>query len=168
MKTSIIIAAHNEGENLVKTVGTCVETCGRLDHEIIVADDASRDQSIAQVKKRFPRVQVLTTPERRGVSPTKDAGAKAASGDVLVFLDGHCKPERGAIERLAASVERTAGGAIITPKVPALNTDKWKNNARQLGHGYYVRLADLACGWLPLGKLRRGGEIGKISTNPPA
>jgi glycosyltransferase involved in cell wall biosynthesis len=158
MRTSIIIAAHNESENLVKTVASCVETCGRLEHEIIVADDASRDDSVRQVGRRFPRVQVLTSPERRGVSPTKDAGARAASGHVFVFLDCHTKPERGAIERLVSSVERTGGEAIITPKIPALNTEKWKNCSRQVGHGYEVQLSDLSCGWVPLEKLQRGRE----------
>ncbi len=41
MRTSIIIAAHNEGASLWKTVQTCVETCAGLDYEIVVADDAS-------------------------------------------------------------------------------------------------------------------------------
>jgi hypothetical protein len=101
-------------------------------------------------------VQILTNPERRGVSPTKDAGARAASGEVVVFLDGHCNPERGAIERLVSGVVTTGGDAIITPKIPALNTEKWKNCSRQVGHGYEVQLTDLSCGWVPLEKLQRG------------
>ena len=50
--------------------------------------------------------------------PTKDLGARHARGDVLVFLDGHCKPESGAIERLVADVEQLAGQAIVIPSIP--------------------------------------------------
>jgi len=54
MRVSVIIAAHNEGAALWRTVGSCVETCAELDHEIVVADDASLDNSIELVLKRFP------------------------------------------------------------------------------------------------------------------
>ena len=39
MRLSLIIAAHNEGPALWKTVASCVETCAGLDYEIVVADD---------------------------------------------------------------------------------------------------------------------------------
>ena len=44
MRASLVIAAHNEGESLAKTIGSCIETCAGLDCEIVVADDASCHQ----------------------------------------------------------------------------------------------------------------------------
>jgi spore germination cell wall hydrolase CwlJ-like protein len=43
--------------------------CARLEHEILIADDASRDDSIAQVRKRVPRVQILTSPNAESRNP---------------------------------------------------------------------------------------------------
>ena len=54
MRLSIVIAAHNEGESLLKTVASCIESAGSIDHEILVADDASRDDSIKQLRHRLP------------------------------------------------------------------------------------------------------------------
>jgi GT2 family glycosyltransferase len=59
MRASIIIAAHNEGERLVRTVESVIESAGGLDYEIIVADDASDDGSIEETVRRFPRVRVV-------------------------------------------------------------------------------------------------------------
>ena len=42
MRLSLIIAAHNEGPALWKTVASCVETCAGLDYEIVVADEPVR------------------------------------------------------------------------------------------------------------------------------
>ncbi len=58
MRLSLVIAAHNEGSSLWKTVQSCVETCAGLDYEIVIADDASWDGCIDEVQKRFPQVRV--------------------------------------------------------------------------------------------------------------
>jgi len=96
MRASIIIAAHNEGAALWQTVRSCLETCDGLDYEIVIADDASEDDSAEEVQRRFPQVRVVRHMERCGAAPSKDRGAREARGDVLVFLDGHCNPEYGA------------------------------------------------------------------------
>jgi len=158
MRTSIVIAAHNEGESLWKTIGACVETAAGLDHEIIVADDASSDGSIEETQRRFPRVRVVRHDQRQGASPAKDLGARQAHGEVLVFLDGHANPEPGAIRRLVEDVEHLKGRAIVTPTVAALDTRRWRNTRSQVGHGYFLDLERFHCGWLPLNELREVPE----------
>lgn len=153
MRFSLVIAAHNEGAALWKTVASCIETCSGLDYEIVVVDDASFDDSLIELQHRFPNVRILTLPERLGASPAKALGAQESRGEVLVFLDGHCKPEGNAIERLVEGVEQLQGQAILTPTVAALNVERWSTSSGQLGHGYFVNLEDLHCGWLPLSEL---------------
>ena len=46
MRTSIIVAAHNEGTLLAQTLQSIYETIGDLECEIIVIDDGSTDQSV--------------------------------------------------------------------------------------------------------------------------
>ncbi len=158
MRASIIIAAHNEGESLWRTIHSSVETTAGLDFEILVANDASNDDSVVEAQRRFPRVHLISHPTRRGASAAKDSGAHAARGDVLVFLDGHCKPEHGAIERLVCDVEELAGQAIVTPQVAALDVKRWRNDPSQVGHGYRLDLEKFGCGWLDLGKMRKFRE----------
>jgi GT2 family glycosyltransferase len=160
MRTSIIIAAHNEGESLWKTVQSCIETCAGLDYEIVIADDASVDDSVEEVQRRFSQLRMVRHEERRGTAPTKDLGAKEARGDIFVFLDGHCKPEYGTITRLVQGVEEMKGNAIVTPAVVGLDTQRWRNSPAQVGHGYFLDLEKFHCGWLPLSELR-AVEIGR-------
>ncbi len=154
MRTSIIIAAHNEGESLSKTVQSCVETCAGVDYEIVVADDASADDSVEEAQRRFPQLRVVRHDERCGAAPTKDLGAREAHGDVFVFLDGHCNPEHGAIARLVRDIEELKGNAVITPAIAGLDTQRWRNSLSQIGHGYFLDLEKFDCGWLPLSELR--------------
>ncbi|HEX5110006.1 MAG TPA: glycosyltransferase [Vicinamibacterales bacterium] len=159
MRATIVIPSLNEGDNLWKTVGSCLETTAGLECELLVADDASQDGSPGEVRRRFPSVRIVAHDRRRGVAPTKDLGARHAAGDVLVFIDGHCKPEPAAIARLVADVEELNGRAIVTPAVPALNTDAWTNEFNQVGHGYWMELEQFTSRWSDTATLRRRGRL---------
>lgn len=150
MRVSLIIAAHQEGDRLWRTVQSCVETTARLDREIIVVDDASDDGSLDEVSRRWPHVQIARHDTRKGASPAKAMGARKARGEVLVFLDGHTKPEIGAIQRLAEGVELFDGNAVVTPAIAALDCQRWRNDASQIGHGYSLTLVDFSCGRIGL------------------
>lgn len=158
MRASLIISTYNEGAALARTIETCLETSAGLDPEILIADDASTDGSVEAALSRFKPVRSVRHERRQGVSPTKMLGADHARGEVLVFLDAHCKPEPGSIARLIERVESQDGTAIITPTVTGLDQERWRNDPAQAGHGYSINLYTLECGWLPLDALRPAGE----------
>jgi GT2 family glycosyltransferase len=154
MRASIAISAHNEGELLLKTVQSCLETISDLDCEIVVADDASTDESIDRLKKAYPGVRVYSSPERRGCSATKDLAARSSQGDVLIFLDAHCKPTGDAINRLVEDVEDWNGEAIISPRTTGLNTVTWECGRRTSYIGYWLDLEWFHSGWTKQNELR--------------
>lgn len=159
MRASILIAAHNEGELLARTVGSCVETTEGLDVEIVVVDDASSDGCAEEAKRRFPFIRVFRHRRRRGCSATKDSAARHARGDVLVFLDGHSKPEKWAIERLVNDVEDTWGRVVVTPAVLSLDAVRWENRHSHVGFGYRVDLKTFGCGWVDRSEMWRQGKF---------
>lgn len=132
-----------------------METTGGLDVEVVIADDASTDGSVDRVKGIFPFVRATRSRRRLGGPATKDRGARHARGEVLVFLDGHCKPERWAIERLVNAVEDLETDAIVTPRVPSLDCELWENSPTQVGFGYRMRLDAFECAWIELEEMER-------------
>ncbi len=159
MRASMVIPAHNEGDFLWKTVRSCLETTEGLDADLVVADDASSDGSIEELLRRYPGIPVVSHPRRRGVSPTKDLGARNSRGEVLVFIDGHSKPDVGAIERLVADVEELEGQTVVTPAVPSLDTLRWQIDRRSVGFGFGFRLPSFQCRWVGRKDLRRQGRF---------
>ncbi|MCF7975204.1 MAG: glycosyltransferase [Phycisphaerae bacterium] len=91
-KVSIVIPAHNEGENLVDTIRCVLENTAYPDFQIVVVDDASTDGSGHRLSNVFgsdDRVETVRA-EGVGVANARNLGAARASGNILVFLDGHC------------------------------------------------------------------------------
>jgi GT2 family glycosyltransferase len=155
MRASIVIAAHNEGDLLWRTIGSCLETTEGLDCELVAVDDASDDDSIAELQERFGDVQTISVSERAGTSRAKDLAARSSQGDTLVFLDAHCKPERGAIARLIQDVEDWDGDAVIAPRIEPLDALAWETRpVDSVRYGFWLDLEWFHCGWLALDQMR--------------
>lgn len=154
MRVSIVIAVHNEREHLEKTIASCVAGCATLDHEIIVADDASNDLDEKDLIQQFPGIRVSSSRERLGPSPTKHRGATIATGEILLFLDAHCAAEPDALARLVEAVESGPEDAIIIPTVAALDTETWTTKQNRQGHGYVIALDTFHGQWISLRQMK--------------
>ena len=88
-RASLIISTWN-GRHLLETclprVLRAVEAAGG-DHEVIVVDDASRDDTVEFVQREFPQVRVVALRENLRFAGANNAAARAARGEVLVFLN---------------------------------------------------------------------------------
>jgi len=82
---SIIIPVYNE-EKTIESMIRQFETL-REPHEVIVSDTSSTDKTVI-IARQFADVTVTLEKGREpGVSTGRNAGAAAASGDFLVFMD---------------------------------------------------------------------------------
>jgi len=82
---SAVIPAFNSAPTLARAIES-VRAQSWPVHEIIVVDDGSTDAT-AEVARQFGEAVRLIQQENSGVSVARNAGAAAATGDWLVFLD---------------------------------------------------------------------------------
>jgi len=81
---SFIVPAHDEAATIGAVVDAIRAAAGERAHEILVVDDASTDATGAVATAAGARVLHVA---HRQIAATRNAGAKAAAGDVLVFVD---------------------------------------------------------------------------------
>jgi len=88
-RASIIISTWN-GRHLLETclprVLRAIDEDGG-DHEVIVVDDASRDDTVSFVRREFPEVKVVALKRNLRFAGANNAGARAAKGELLIFLN---------------------------------------------------------------------------------
>lgn len=86
---SIIVVSWNGKDFLTRLLPSLWEAVDAHggDHEVIVVDNGSTDDSIDYMRANFPRTRIVALPENRFFVRGNMAGVAAATRDTLVFLN---------------------------------------------------------------------------------
>lgn len=134
---SIVIPAKNEAQNLKHFLPRLKEQVAGA--ECIVVNDGSTDDTVAICEEHG--VKVISHPYSKGNGAAIKTGARAASGKVLVFLDGDGQHKPEDIPRLLAELEK-GFDMVVGARDKASQADSY----RALANGIYNRLATIITG----------------------
>jgi len=137
MKISVILPAKNESAGLRRTLPALAAALP--DAEVIVVDDGSTDDT-AQVAASHS-VRVLSSPYSMGNGAAIKRGARAADGDVLVFMDADGQHDPAQIPILLARLDE--GFDMV---VAARDGSGQASVGRGLANRVYNRLASWMTG----------------------
>jgi glycosyltransferase involved in cell wall biosynthesis len=99
---SIIIPAKDEAAGLRQVLPSLVQLYPEA--EIIVVNDGSRDETSDVIRQHG--VQEVLHPYPKGNGAAIKSGARAATGDIMVFMDGDGQHDPAAIAGLLEELER--------------------------------------------------------------
>lgn len=156
---SIIIPFFEEHwTTLLRTfVGVLNRSPRELIKEVILVDDGSslrpelKDKLDDYLKTNYPDglVRVIHSPIREGLIRARITGAKAATGEVLLFLDSHCEPSHNWLPPLLDPIARDYR-TVVCPFIDVIDADTFEYRAQDEGARgafdwelYYKRLPKL-------------------------
>ena len=103
-KISVIIPTYNAQESISNCLrALCRQTVHHDLYEIIVVDDGSTDDT-RQILDQFPEISLVAIPHG-GPSVARNAGAKTACGELIVFTDSDCVPTPEWLQAIVAPFE---------------------------------------------------------------
>jgi glycosyltransferase involved in cell wall biosynthesis len=110
MSVSIIIPVYNERENILplyRQLDSVLRPLGR-NYEILFVDDGSvdgTDEQLGKLAETDPRVRLVRFRRNYGQTAAMQAGFDAASGDVLVTMDGDLQNDPSDIPMMLEKLE---------------------------------------------------------------
>jgi GT2 family glycosyltransferase len=72
--------------------------------EVVVLDNASTDNSVELIERRFPDVRVVRLDRNRGFAGGANAGVRATSAPLVAVLNSDARPHADWLERLLGVV----------------------------------------------------------------
>jgi len=110
---SIIIVNWNSAEFTKNCIQSIRETTQHFTYEIIVVDNASRDDSCCVLAQAFPDMRLLRSERNLGFAGANNLGAAHATGEKLLFLNPDTIVLGNAIEIMVSRLDAmTAFGAV--------------------------------------------------------
>lgn len=113
---SVIIPNFN-GRRFLPGLLSALQRQTFTDFEIIFADDASTDDSVAFVEENFPTVRLVVNRRNEGFARTCNIAADAAHGRILVLLNNDTEPEPTFLAELARAVCAHPEAAMFASKL---------------------------------------------------
>src|SRR5437763_13886926 len=109
---SFIVPAYNEELELPATIAAIRTATKDRQCEVIVVDDASTDLTVRSA--RDAGCEVISI-KRRQIAAARNAGARAAKGDILFFVDADTRINEKHISGAVAALEQgcSGGGARV-------------------------------------------------------
>jgi len=109
-----VIIINRDGE---AHLGRCLESLDGLGAEVLLVDNASRDESLLLVRERFPEVKVFPQQENFGFAAANNLAAEKANGEALLLLNADAWLEAGALDRLAEKLSARPDVGLVAPRL---------------------------------------------------
>jgi GT2 family glycosyltransferase len=110
---SVIIINHDGEAHL----GRCLESLDGSGAEVLLVDNASRDDSLVLVRDRFPEVRIFPQEENLGFAAANNLAAASASGEALLLLNADAWLEVGALDLLAEKLSARPDVGLVAPRL---------------------------------------------------
>lgn len=107
-RLSVLVVSYNVAPLLRRCLASLTEA-----DEIVVVDNASTDDSVEMVRREFPTVALIASPDNRGFSAGVNAAAGAATGDLLLLLNPDTEVAPGVVTAMREALCRRPRATAI-------------------------------------------------------
>ena len=120
-RLSIIIVSYNSAADLGGCLHSLTEAPPRVDHEIVVVDNASSDGTAEYLRHRWPGIRLIEAGSNLGFAKANNLGIRQTFGELVLLLNPDTIVPRGEIDRLIAALDADPSAAIAGPRIVDAN-----------------------------------------------
>ncbi|MFH1644099.1 MAG: glycosyltransferase [bacterium] len=103
---SIIVPTFNSEKTIAKTIQAIQEQETKEETELIIVDDNSTDKTVQEIKK-FNKIKLIQQEKNSGPAVARNTGAKNAKGEIIIFTDSDCVPEKNWLDEMIKPFENS-------------------------------------------------------------
>ncbi|MBV9578328.1 MAG: glycosyltransferase family 2 protein [Chloroflexi bacterium] len=111
-RVSVLIVSFNTCQLTLEAIGS---VASEPEVEVIVVDNASRDDSPSAIARAFPSVRLICSEVNLGFAGGVNRAASVATGSALLVLNSDARLEPGALSRMLALLEAIPRAALVAP-----------------------------------------------------
>jgi len=114
---SICIVTWNVEELLRNCLASIFKNVKNISFEVIVADNASKDNTINMIQSQFPSVKIIRNSTNAGFTIATNKDIKMAGGRYIMILNSDTEVIDGALEKMMQFMEKHPEYGAVAPKL---------------------------------------------------
>ena len=116
-RCSIVVPVHGRAGLTRHCLDTVLGDPPAVPFELVVVDDASRDETPTVLESYGDRIRVVRLEANEGFAGACNAGAGAARGELLMFLNNDTIPQTGWLDALVSYADEHPAAGIVGAKL---------------------------------------------------
>ncbi len=119
-----IVILNWNGKNYLRQFLPSVLATSYTNYRVVVADNASTDDSVNFLREMFPAIEIIELPENFGFAKGYNEALKNLTSDYFVLLNSDVEVTPGWIDPIIDLLEKDASNAVCQPKLLAFKNKK--------------------------------------------
>jgi GT2 family glycosyltransferase len=116
-RLTILVATFNSANDIERCLIALSEPKPRVEHEVVVVDNASSDRTTAIVRERFTSVRVIDAPRNIGFAAANNLGIRNTESELLLLLNPDTSVKPGAVDALVDTLDARPDIAACGPRL---------------------------------------------------
>jgi GT2 family glycosyltransferase len=116
-RLSVIIVTYNSRAELDRCLASLIVTPASVDHEVVVVDNASSDDTAARVRDHWPGVRVIEAGANVGFARGNNIGIRATTSELVLLLNPDTRTTPQALDALVAALDADPQAAVAGPRL---------------------------------------------------
>ena len=117
MKTAVVILNYNTRDYLSKFLPGLIASCEGLDAEVVVADNASHDGSVALMQSQFPEVRLIQLDRNYGFTGGYNRALAQVEADFFVLINSDIEVPKDWLKPLVEWMDSHPSCGACGPKL---------------------------------------------------
>jgi GT2 family glycosyltransferase len=116
LSTSVVILNYNGGKDVIE----CLESVCNIDYqnyEIIVVDNASTDNSLENIRGKFPEAKIIKNESNLGFAEGNNVGIREVNSHYVMLLNDDAVVGKDILKDLTAAIEERKNIGIAGPMI---------------------------------------------------
>jgi len=112
-----IVVTYNSGTTIAQCLTCLQEALQEIKGDIVIVDNASKDDTIQQAQQVAPDVLLLQMPRNLGLAKALNIAARRTVSDYILTLNPDTRITHSALLEMLAFAERNPRAGVISPKL---------------------------------------------------
>jgi len=117
IEVSAVIITFNSADHVADSVLSLEKALAHLEAEILVVDNASKDDTVTLARESLHRGRVIANDDNLGYASAANVGLKSARGRLTLVMNDDARLEPGAIDRLIEVLDSDDRIALVGPRI---------------------------------------------------